>query len=72
MRYRAAAVLMLVTAGCTSTGVAQPASSRQSGAISNPTAARQRHAHHHRTTTRTRRPQRGGAACRLWTCHAAN
>lgn len=48
MRYRAAAVLMLVTAGCTSTGVAQPASSRQSGAISNPTAARQRHAHHHR------------------------
>ena len=48
MRYRTAAVLMLVTAGCTSAGVAQPASSRQSGPITAPTPARHRHAHRHR------------------------
>jgi hypothetical protein len=39
---------MLVTAGCTSAGVAQPASSRQSGPITAPTPARHRHAHRHR------------------------
>jgi hypothetical protein len=48
VRYRTAAVLMLVTAGCTSAGVAQPASSRQSGPITAPTPARHRHAHRHR------------------------
>jgi len=39
---------MLVTAGCTSAGVAQPASSRQSGPMTAPTPARHRHAHRHR------------------------
>jgi hypothetical protein len=42
-----AAALMLVTAGCASAGVAQPASSRQSGPITTPASARHRHRHHH-------------------------
>lgn len=42
-----AALLMLVTAGCTSAGVAQPVSSRQSGPIVAPTPARHRHTYHH-------------------------
>ena len=46
MRYRTAALLMLVTAGCTSAGVAQPVSSRQSGPIVAPTP-RHRHTYHH-------------------------
>jgi hypothetical protein len=39
---------MLVTAGCSSAGVAQQASSRQSGPITTRAPARHRHAHHHR------------------------
>jgi hypothetical protein len=38
---------MLVAAGCTSAGVAQPASSRQSGPTTTPAAAHHHHAHHH-------------------------
>jgi hypothetical protein len=48
VRVLTAAVLLLVTAGCTSAGVAQPASSRQSAPATTSAPARHRHAHHHR------------------------
>jgi hypothetical protein len=38
---------MLVSAGCTSAGVAQPASSRHSEPVAKPAPVRHRHAHHH-------------------------
>jgi hypothetical protein len=47
VRLQTVAALMLVTAGCTSAGVAQPASSQQSGPSTTPAPARHRHAHHH-------------------------
>jgi hypothetical protein len=46
VRLQTAAALLLVTAGCTSAGVSQPASSRQSGLIKTPAPARHRHHHH--------------------------
>jgi hypothetical protein len=51
---------MLVTAGCTSSGVAQPASSRQSGPITPPAPARHRHARHHRHHAHQRAATRRG------------
>jgi len=49
MRLRTTAALLLVTAGCTSTGVAQQASPRQGVATTKPAPARHhRHAHHRR------------------------
>jgi hypothetical protein len=60
VRLGTAAAVMLVTAGCTSAGVAQPASSRQSGPpITVQARARNRHAqqhhHHARPPAATRR-----------------
>ncbi|HEV8452304.1 MAG TPA: hypothetical protein VGQ45_12795 [Gaiellales bacterium] len=46
MRLQTAAALLLVTAGCTSAGVAQPASSGQSGRSTTLPAVHHRHAHH--------------------------
>ena len=72
MRYRTAALLMLVTAGCTSAGVAQPVSSRQSGPIVAPTpAAIAIPTTTTGTTTHTRRRKPGGT-CRPWTYRAAH
>jgi hypothetical protein len=46
VRLQTAAALLLVTAGCTSAGVAQPASSGQSGRSTTLPAVHHRHAHH--------------------------
>jgi hypothetical protein len=60
VRLRTAAALLLVTAGCTSAGVAQPASSRQSGPATTSAPARHRHARHHQHHARPRAAQRDG------------
>jgi len=61
VRLRTAAALLLVTAGCTSAGVAQPASSRQSGPTTTSAPARHRHArHHHHHGARLSEAQRDG------------
>ena len=57
---RTAAALLLVTAGCTSAGVAQPASSRQSGPATTSAPARHRHARHHHHRARPPAAQRDG------------
>jgi hypothetical protein len=60
VRLRTAAALLLVTAGCTSAGVAQPASSRQSGPTTTSAPGRHRHSHHHHHHARPPSAQRDG------------
>jgi hypothetical protein len=53
-------VLVLVTAGCTSAGVAQPASSRQSGPTTTaPSPVHHRHIHHRNSRHRAHHPATG-------------
>jgi hypothetical protein len=60
VRRRTAAALLLVAAGCTSTGVAQPASSRQGGPAAKPAPARHRHAHNRNRAHPPARSRRHG------------
>jgi hypothetical protein len=59
VRRQTAAVLMLVTAGCTSAGVAQPASSGQSGPVTTPAPVHHRHTHHRHSHHRAHPPATG-------------